>query len=81
MTGRQFYDWQTAGGADDVMRVVDALERAELHWCAIGGIAVNHWAAHRGPPRTEGFATGGRDPRDQSVTRRIECRPHRAERG
>jgi hypothetical protein len=44
MTGRQFYDWQTAGGADDVMRMVDALERAELHWCAIGGIAVNHWA-------------------------------------
>ena len=30
MTGRQFYDWQTAGGADDVMRMVDALERAEL---------------------------------------------------
>ena len=27
------------------MRMVDALERAELHWCAIGGIAVNHWAA------------------------------------
>lgn len=45
MTGRQFYDWQTAGGADDVMRMVDALERAELRWCAIGGIAVNHWAA------------------------------------
>lgn len=45
MTGRQFYDWQTAGGADDVMRTVDALERAELHWCAIGGIAVNHWAS------------------------------------
>jgi hypothetical protein len=45
MTGRQFYDWQTAGGADDVMRMVDALERAELPWCAIGGVAVNHWAA------------------------------------
>jgi hypothetical protein len=44
MTGRQFYDWQTAGGANDVMRMVDTLERAELHWCAIGGIAVNHWA-------------------------------------
>jgi hypothetical protein len=44
MTGRQFYDWQTAGGADDVMRMVDALERAALHWCGIGGIAVN-WAA------------------------------------
>ena len=44
MTGRKFYDWQTAGGADDVMRLVDALERAELAWCAIGGVAVNHWA-------------------------------------
>lgn len=45
MTKRQFYDWQTAGGADDVMRMVDALERAEVTWCAIGGVAVNHWAA------------------------------------
>jgi len=45
MTGRQFYDWQTAGGADDVMRLVDALERAEAPWCAIGGVAVNHWAS------------------------------------
>ena len=45
MTARKFYDWQTAGGADDVMRMVDALERAEVLWCAIGGIAVNHWAA------------------------------------
>lgn len=45
MTGRQFYDWQTAGGADDVMRLVDALERDEIPWCAIGGVAVNHWAA------------------------------------
>ncbi|MEI6168816.1 MAG: nucleotidyl transferase AbiEii/AbiGii toxin family protein [bacterium] len=45
MTKRQFYDWQTAGGADDVMRMVDALERAEVSWCAIGGVAVNHWAA------------------------------------
>jgi len=44
MTARAFYDWQTAGGADDVMRLVDALERAEVPWCAIGGVAVNHWA-------------------------------------
>ena len=44
MTGRQFYDWQTAGGADDVMRLVAALEHAEVAWCAIGGVAVNHWA-------------------------------------
>jgi hypothetical protein len=44
MTPKKFYDWQTAGGADDVMRMVDCLERADLSWCAIGGIAVNHWA-------------------------------------
>jgi len=45
MTPKQFYDWQTAGGTDDVMRLVDCLERADIPWCAIGGIAVNHWAA------------------------------------
>jgi hypothetical protein len=45
MTAKQFYDWQTAGGTDDVMRLVDSLERADIAWCAIGGVAVNHWAA------------------------------------
>ena len=45
MTAKQFYDWQTAGGTDDVMRLVDCLERADVAWCAIGGVAVNHWAA------------------------------------
>jgi hypothetical protein len=44
MTGKQFYDWQTSGGTDDVMRLVDCLERADIAWCAIGGVAVNHWA-------------------------------------
>jgi hypothetical protein len=44
MTGKQFYDWQTSGGTNDVMRLVDCLERADIAWCAIGGIAVNHWA-------------------------------------
>jgi predicted nucleotidyltransferase len=44
MTPKRFYDWQTAGGTDDVMRLVDALERADIAWCAIGGIAVNYWA-------------------------------------
>ncbi len=44
MTGKQFYDWQTGGGTDDVMRLVDCLERADVAWCAIGGVAVNHWA-------------------------------------
>lgn len=42
MTAKRFYDWQTAGGTDDVMRLVDALEGADIRWCAIGGIAVNH---------------------------------------
>lgn len=45
MTAKQFYDWQTAGGTDDVMRFVDCLERCDIQWCAIGGVAVNHWAA------------------------------------
>ena len=44
MTAKQFYDWQTSGGTDDVMRLVDCLERADITWCAIGGVAVNHWA-------------------------------------
>ena len=44
MTPKHFYDWQTAGGTDDVMRLVDCLERADIAWCAIGGVAVNHWA-------------------------------------
>lgn len=44
MTAKQFFDWQTAGGANDVMRLIDALEKADIAWCAIGGVAVNHWA-------------------------------------
>jgi hypothetical protein len=45
MTLRQFYDWQTLGGAKDVMRLVATLEEREFSWCMIGGLAVNHWAA------------------------------------
>jgi hypothetical protein len=45
MTSKQFYDWQTRGGTNDVMRMIQALEGADIPWCAIGGIAVNHWAA------------------------------------
>ena len=44
MTPKKFFDWQTAGGTDDVMRLVDCLERADIVWCVIGGIAVNHWS-------------------------------------
>lgn len=47
MTEKQFYDWQTLGGTDDVMRFVNALEKADVVWCAIGGVAVNHWAAEQ----------------------------------
>ena len=41
---RQFYDWQTAGGGGDVSLLVETLERQEIPWCMIGGLAVNHWA-------------------------------------
>src|ERR1043166_121342 len=44
MTSRQFYDWQTAGGGGDLVLLIETLEREETPWCAIGGIAVNHWA-------------------------------------
>lgn len=44
MTTRQFYDWQTAGGGGDVTLLVETLERREIPWCMIGGLAVNHWA-------------------------------------
>jgi hypothetical protein len=44
MTKRQFYDWQTAGGGGDVALLVETLERENVPWCVIGGLAVNHWA-------------------------------------
>jgi len=44
LTNRQFYDWQTAGGGGDVLRLVEVLERLEIPWCMIGDFAVNHWA-------------------------------------
>lgn len=44
MTSKQFYDWQTGGGTNDVMKMIHTLESADIPWCAIGGIAVNHWA-------------------------------------
>ena len=44
MTMRQFYDWQTAGGGGDVSLLVAILEKLQIQWCMIGGLAVNHWA-------------------------------------
>jgi hypothetical protein len=55
MTAKRFYDWQTLGGTDDVMRLVDCLERADIPWCAIGGVAVNHWAAEPMVTQDVGF--------------------------
>ena len=55
MTAKRFYDWQTVGGTDDVMRLVDCLERADIPWCAIGGVAVNHWAAEPMVTQDVGF--------------------------
>jgi hypothetical protein len=46
MTAKQFYDWQTSGGTNDVMKLVDCLEKTDVAWCVIGGVAVNHWAQH-----------------------------------
>ena len=40
MTGREFYNWQTGGGANDVARLVGCLESADVAWCVIGGVAV-----------------------------------------
>ncbi len=61
MTDKAFYDWQTAGGTDDVMRLVDALERADIAWCAIGGVAVNHWAEEPIVTLDVGFAVTADD--------------------
>ena len=61
MTAKQFYDWQTSGGTDDVMRLVDCLERHDISWCAIGGVAVNHWAAEPMVTQDVDFVVTARD--------------------
>ncbi len=61
MTAKQFYDWQTQGGTDDVMRLVDCLERADVAWCAIGGVAVNHWAAQPMVTQDVDFVVASKD--------------------
>jgi hypothetical protein len=61
MTGKQFFDWQTGGGTNDVMRFVDCLERADVAWCAIGGVAVNHWAAEPMVTRDVDFVVAATD--------------------
>jgi len=42
MSAKRFYEWQAAGVTDDVMRFVDYPERADIPWCAIGGVAAVH---------------------------------------
>jgi len=68
MTGKQFFDWQTSGGTNDVMRLVDALERADMAWCAIGGVAVNHWAAEPMVTQDLDFVVATDD-----VNKAVEC--------
>ncbi len=45
MNERQFFDWQTLGGGNDVEKLVEVLNQSRAAWCMIGGLAVNHWAA------------------------------------
>ncbi len=61
VTAKKFYDWQTAGGTNDVMHLVDCLERAEVRWCAISGIAVNHWAEEPMVTRDVDFVVAAED--------------------
>jgi hypothetical protein len=61
MTAKQFYDWQTGGGSNDVIRMIDCLERAAIPWCAIGGIAVNHWATEPMVTRDVDFVVAADD--------------------
>lgn len=44
LSDRQFFDWLTAGGGRDLARLIESLEREEIPWCAIDGLAVNYWA-------------------------------------
>jgi hypothetical protein len=44
MTKKDFFNWLTQGGAGDVQTLVETLERLQVPWCMIGGMAVNHWA-------------------------------------
>lgn len=44
-----------------MMRLVDALERADVAWCAIGGVAVNHWAEEPMVTQDVDFAVAAED--------------------
>ena len=61
MTAKQFYDWQTGGGANDVMRMVECLEHADVAWCVISGVAVQHWAAEPMVTRDVDFVVAASD--------------------
>lgn len=78
MTGKEFFDWQTRGGTNDVMRLVDCLERADVQWCAIGGVAVNHWAAEPMVTQDVDFVVAAAD--IERVVARLEEAGFQAER-
>ncbi len=68
MTAKQFFDWQTAGGANDAMRLIDALEKADITWCTIGGVAVNHWAREPMVTQDIGFVVTA-----DAIERAVDC--------
>lgn len=78
MTPKKFYDWQTAGGTDDVMRLVDCLERADIAWCTIGGVAVNHWAVEPMVTQDVDFVVAKES--IELVTRQLEVAGFKSER-
>ena len=43
------------------MRLVDCLERVDIKWCAIGGVAVNHWAEEPMVTQDEDFVVAAED--------------------
>lgn len=61
MTERQFYDWQTAGGGGDVLRLVETLEREEIAWCDKNSFAVDHWAEEPFATADVNIAVAGED--------------------
>jgi hypothetical protein len=80
MTSKQFYDWQTSGGTDDVTRMVDCLERADVRWCAIGGVAVTHWAAEPMVTQDVDFVVAAEDiERAVSLLEKAGFKPERFE--
>jgi hypothetical protein len=53
MTGRQFNDWQTAGGDDDVSLLVPTLEGLKIPWCMLCGQLAAYADTQRRPSKRQ----------------------------